>query len=168
MTLLKFASGWVATIAVLFSACILAVFFILVLRSYLFPNHPLGDYSEQVVLSRIVGIDGPATEERGHVALRAQTCVRGGKEVAVWTDAIWINQATSDYRVRATNLTNGAVIREQGCKTWVYGAKLPREVTPGMWRLEGVDITMRGGRFEQIKTWQSEVFRVMPISPLER
>lgn len=123
-------------------------------------EHGLGDYpSPRAVLNRLPGYEShPAVLEFGHLTVRGQACVDGKDVIAT---EVYINYRRRDEEegTRSVPDLNGELqSRVPGCNTNERTAPLPEGVTPGLWRVEGVE---RDTNYGSLRTWFSEEFIVV-------
>lgn len=116
----------------------------------------LGDYAEAMIHSTVVGVDGPATEERGPLIVAQERCVNGDQIIQVEV-SISARRLEADEKV-VPILTRAKQARAAGCNLSITTYALPPGVTPGMWRLEGIS---RAVNTSELRYWASEPFIVV-------
>ena len=145
---------------VVFTAITPAVW-LFVLWNSLRPYEPLGDYPVQVVHSRLPGIAGPAAVAGGIVEIEGTKCVDVDRPIPVQGRSVWISRDHRAPRLIMQGPGTGATtIRQPGCTTVRFQNRLPADMQPGLWRLEGTD-TAKQGRQRQVKGYWSQDFTVV-------
>lgn len=112
--------------------------------------------SPRQILTTVRGIEGPAAEQNGTVVERATRCVDGADllDVRAFRSFVPIDPPGPPVR----DLTGEPQIRTRGRNITDISVQLLSGVTPGRWRLEGVDIANNTG---DIRVWHSEDFLVV-------
>lgn len=92
----------------------------------------------------------------GTVYTSGTKCNRSDKDIPVTADTFWRELTTGKLTVRSS-LTSG--IRIPGCETKVYPNRIPEDLPPGMYRIEGYE-SARIGNVVQREEWNTESFEV--------
>lgn len=111
--------------------------------------------SPRKILTTVKGVEGPAVLERGQVTERAVRCVQGKDILNVLT---YRNFKNLDTNQTVQDLIGEQQPRLRGSVSTDVVIQLPEKVTPGIWRLEGVDQVPDTG---ELRTWFSEPFFVV-------
>lgn len=146
----------IAFIIFLSSLFILGGSFFIYLSS---PSTPTGlcDYeSPRKILTSVKNVEGPAAEERGQVVERATRCVQGDKDIL--SVLAYRTFRNIDTNVAVQDLVGEPQNRSKGKTVTDTPIQLPEKVTPGKWKLEGLDVVPDTG---ELRTWFSEPFIVV-------
>lgn len=115
--------------------------------------------SDVEILSRVEGVDGPATHAGGHYNGTITIC-NNNTDTHTLTFIIQFERLGGPVRL----VSGGSVEfpKEPGCDT-ITGdsAPLPEEVTPGLWR-ESSSAVVQQGKAKQTVSFVSEPFEVIP------
>lgn len=112
--------------------------------------------SPRQILTTVKGVVGPAVEERSQLVERASRCVQGPEEsINVLAYRSFKNLDTNQT---VQDLTGESQARGKGKNVSDVAIQLPEKVTPGKWRLEGLDQVPSTG---ELRTWFSEPFTVV-------
>lgn len=152
----KIAFGGLACIALSMAA----ILFLLVWRETT-AFEPLGDYPEQEVISRLEGYDDPSVFRSDIVVIRGTKCVNSKDPVAVAATSLWRLMEPVGPSV-IVPYRNSITVRNHGCVTTEFRNRLPAEVTPGLWRMEGWDTVDSGDGRKQVVAWYTQAFHVVP------
>ncbi len=71
------------------------------------------------------------------------------------------------YTVTIIPILSGGGLQQPGCLTRTFNNAIPDSMTPGLWKLRGIeiaagDILFLKGVVTQSKPWETEYFRVLP------
>lgn len=121
------------------------------------PAGILGDYDEARIQSTVLGIEGPAAEERGPLLVAQTRCINSSSVIQVEVSVGF--RRIDDTPKQVSFLDRVIQSRAPGCNFTITTYPLPPEVTPGLWRVEGIS---RAISTSELRYWASEPFKVVP------
>jgi len=113
------------------------------------PYKPLRNISPQTVLT-------PVVVQGGTLIVEAYKCNDSDEPVSVSGISSWRNLDTREIIIR--NINNGAV-RDPGCPLLHFENRVPIDLPPGRYHLEGVETVLEGERVQR-EAWRTEEFVV--------
>lgn len=114
---------------------------------------PLGDFhNPESVLTPSVKLGEP-------VVVQGTKCNQGTSTIVTQNMYQWVEQ-TPRRGVPVAAIMATSVL-DPGCNTKQYIYDMPDAVSPGIWRLQGVNLSSENGQL-QAKGWYSEWFTVTP------
>ncbi len=140
----------IAFLGLLASALLFAtisIYALFVLRDAQFS--PLPDTSPQLVAEESVA-------QGGVIHVTAVKC-NDSDDATVFDYATVWRRKSDRFAISRTADTN--IVRESGCETIVFENKIPSDLPPGVWRIEGTEVA-RTGAGTQVVGWYTEWFQV--------
>lgn len=119
----------------------------------------LGDYeTPQHVNAMVPGVEGPAVLQGGMLDVVGRRCVTS-ERVSVITFRTF-TRVDPPGAVVAGSTRAGELVKGSGhCVPSILSIRIPEGVGPGVWRIDGIDISTQSG---DVKVWSSETFTVVP------
>jgi hypothetical protein len=118
----------------------------------------LGEYSTGMVLTSLPGFESPSVMERDTVYVRVKRCVHHDESISVEVSDGFV-RVDEPVPTTIPNLRREPQVRPAGCNVSTIPYPLPAGVTPGLWRIEGIERSTDSG---EVRYWATEVFEVLP------
>ena len=132
---------------------------------------PLGDYPTQQVLSRVPGVEGPATTAHGTVDVTATKCSNADEPIEIDTELAW---RSVDPGGAAWSRGHSQAVRDPGCTSLRFDNPIPPQVRAlvaaqhdagypaPVWQIVGVETPVRHNGTEGVETrWRTENFTIV-------
>ena len=165
-TFKRYKIGLIVIIVLMFSVVSLQVG---LLVSQHEPWNPLGNYPEQIVTSRVSGINGPAVHTTRKLFVTGTKCNNTDKEVAIRGSTFW--QAVNPDGTNTGIIIPGFIgvgIRPPGCITRHFNNLIPLDVVIAvnagikLWILSGSDVPVRPSGTGVPHLWRTQPFMIIP------